>query len=123
MSTSKLYLEIPFSLYAMQKIGGPLEPIEGTFKETGLQQVDLYKGKKVGFAVFEIGKPQYLHQDGLTYNLKLYEKEVPDKDEIRSKFEELENIIKEAKDLLDNLKSQTIQNIQDISTLKSTIGL
>lgn len=111
MSTSPFYLEIPFGLFALQKIGGPLEKVEGTYVENPALEPDKYKGKKVGLAIFEPGKPQYQQTKIPTFNLKMYQKEIPDADEIREKFEELNALIEEARDLIAQLKSE-VSNAQ-----------
>ena len=105
---NKRYLEIPFALFAQFKLGGPLEEIEGTYKEDPEleKKSKMYKGKKIGFAIFEPAKPPLQQTEIPTYNLKMYQAEMPDMESIMNKIKGLEDIIEEVKELVNTLKSK-----------------
>lgn len=120
MSTNPFYLEIPFGLFALRKVGGPLNQAEGTYVENPELEPDKYKGKKVGLAIFEPGTPQYLQTQVPTYNLRIYQTEIPDADEIQKTFKELKELIEQLKDLVSAAQDTAKQAMQIAQASQST---
>jgi len=119
-TTNPFYLEIPFGLFALQKVGGPLNQAEGTYEENPELEPDKYKGKKVALAIFEPGNPQYLQTKVPTYNLRIYQKEIPDADEIQKTFKELKELIETLKELVSAAQTTAEQAMQMARASQST---